>query len=50
MDATIIDRSSHRIRFNVTPSTVLDNGIYVQLYKTNPINPVKNIRVIFSKE
>jgi hypothetical protein len=50
MDAKIIDYSPNRIRFNVTPSTVLNNGVYVTILKTNPLNPVKNIRVILSKD
>lgn len=32
------------------PTTVRDNGIYVQLLKTNPANPVRNIRVILESD
>jgi hypothetical protein len=45
-DATIIDYAPGRIHFNVTPSTVLDNGIYVTILIVNSSNPITNIRVI----
>jgi hypothetical protein len=34
------------IKIQVTPSTVQDNGIYLQITATNPSNPIRNIRVI----
>jgi hypothetical protein len=49
-DATILNYRPGRILFQVTPSTVLDNGIYVQILKTNPSNPINNIRVILESD
>jgi hypothetical protein len=34
----------------VKPQLVRDNGVYVQLLKTNPSNPVQNIRVILERD
>jgi hypothetical protein len=49
-DAKPYEYSVGRIRFTVVPSIVRDNGVYVQLLKTNPANPVRNIRVILAKD
>ena len=49
-DAASYEYSAGRIRFRVTPSTVRDNGVYVRLIQTNPANPVKNIRVVLSRD
>jgi hypothetical protein len=50
MDATTTSVAPGRITFYVTPSTVLNNGIYVQLVSTNPSRPVKNIRVLLASD
>jgi hypothetical protein len=50
MDATPYEVSAGRIRFTVKPSTVRDNGVFVNLIKTNPSNPVRNIRVVLAKD
>lgn len=49
-DAVAYEFSQGRIRFRVNPTTVRDNGVYVQLLKTNPSNPVRNIRVILARD
>lgn len=49
-DAKAYETSAGRIRFTVTPSTVRDNGVYVQLMATNPANPVTNIRVVLAQD
>lgn len=48
MDAKPYEISAGRIRFTVTPSTVRDNGVYINLIATNPSNPVRNIRVVLA--
>jgi hypothetical protein len=46
-DATILDATKKNyIKINVSLSTVLDNGIFIKMKKTNPLNPIRNIRVI----
>jgi hypothetical protein len=45
-DATIISQRKGVIKLMVTPSAVLDNGIYMQIIGTNPANPIRNIRVL----
>jgi hypothetical protein len=50
MDAKILNYRPGRILFHVTPSTVLDNGVYVQILKVNPSNPIKNIRVVLETD
>ncbi len=49
-DAKPYQVSAGRIRFTVTPSTVRDNGVFINLITTNPANPVRNIRVVLSKD
>jgi hypothetical protein len=49
-DATAYEISAGRIRFTVNPTTVRDNGVYVQLMTTNPANPVTNIRVVLAQD
>jgi len=50
MDAVPYEVSQGRIKFRVNPSTVRDNGVFVRLLKTNPSNPVRNIRVILARD
>jgi hypothetical protein len=45
-DAKVISMRKGMIKTQVTPSTVQDNGIYLQITATNPSNPIRNIRVI----
>lgn len=45
-DAKMTELSAGRIKFTVTPSTIRDNGVFVKIIETNPLNPVRNIRVI----
>lgn len=49
-DASATEISAGRIKFTVKPSTVRDNGIYVQILQTNPSNPVQNIRVVLAQD
>lgn len=49
-DATILNYRPGRILFKVVPTTVRDNGVYVQLLKTNPSNPIHNIRIILESD
>lgn len=49
-DARVYEQSNGRIRFRVVPSTVRDNGVIVKLLKTNPTNPIRNIRVVLSRD
>lgn len=41
-DARVSRRSDHRIELDVEPS---DNGIYLRIDRSNPDNPVRNIKV-----
>lgn len=50
MDAKIKNRRANRIEFSVVPSTQRDNGVYVSILKTNPSNPIRNIRIVNTKE
>lgn len=50
MDAKILKYRSGRILFHVVPSVVRDNGVYVQILKTNTANPVRNIRVFLESD
>lgn len=49
-DASVYENSAGRIRFRVTPSTVRDNGVIVKLLKTNPANPLRNVRVVLARD
>jgi hypothetical protein len=49
-DASVYENSAGRIRFKVTPSTVRDNGVIVKLLKTNPANPLRNVRVVLARD
>ena len=40
-----INEKSRKI-LNVTLTTVLDNGIFMKIKKTNPLNPIRNMRVV----
>ncbi len=46
MDATVVWERKGRILINVTLSTVLNNGIFIQLTATDIKNPLRNIRVV----
>ena len=47
MDATIVDNTKKNyIKINVTLTIQLNNGIYMKIKQTNPLNPLRNIRVI----
>ena len=41
-DAKVTRRGNNRIELSVTPS---DNGIYLRIDKSNPTNPVRNIKI-----
>jgi hypothetical protein len=45
-DATVLTIGKGCIEFDFKPSTVRDNGIFMQIVATNPANPIHNIRVI----
>jgi hypothetical protein len=49
-DASVYENSAGRIRFKVTASTVRDNGVIVKLLKTNPANPLRNVRVVLARD
>lgn len=49
-DATIVNYRPGRILFHVVPSTVRDNGVYINILKTNPSNPIKNIRILLEED
>jgi hypothetical protein len=49
-DASVYENSAGRIRFKVTASTVRDNGVIVKLLKTNPVNPLRNVRVVLARD
>lgn len=46
-DAKPYETSVDRIRFKVTPSNA---GVFINLLKTNPVNPVTNIRVVLAED
>ncbi len=46
MDVITVKRSLGRIEIEVVPSTGLNNGIFLMIERTNPLNPIRNIRVI----
>lgn len=41
-DAKVTQRSDHRIELDVNPT---DNGIYLRIDRSNPNNPIRNIKV-----
>lgn len=49
-DATAKEVSNGRIKFTVVPSTVLNNGVSINVLSTNPSNPIQNIRVILARD
>ena len=49
-DASIYENSAGRIKFKVNPQTIRDNGVLVKLLLTNPLNPVRNIRVFLERD
>lgn len=46
MDVQTVYRSVGRIEIYVQPSTGLNNGIFLMIERTNPADPIRNIRVI----
>lgn len=34
----------------MSPSIQLNNGVYINLISTNPVNPVRNMRVVLAKD
>lgn len=46
-DSTVIDnREKSRKILNVTLTNVLDNGVFMKIKKTNPLNPIRNMRIV----
>ena len=47
MDAKIIEQNNKfNLKINVTLSLIRDNGIYMKIQKSNPNNPIRNIRIV----
>ena len=46
MDVSFVKRDVGRIEITVAPSTGLNNGIFLTIDRTNPLDPIRNIRVI----
>ena len=47
MDAKILDSTQKNyIKLNVSLTIQLNNGIFLKIKKTNPLNPIRNIRVV----
>lgn len=46
MDAKIIKQRKGRIEIDVKLTLVRDNGIFITIIETNPLNYIRNIRVI----
>ncbi|RNA33846.1 PA14 domain-containing [Brachionus plicatilis] len=44
-DNLITKRSAGRIEFTVTHKTEMNNGIYYNILRTNPSNPIRNVRI-----
>jgi hypothetical protein len=44
MDIMNVSRDVGRIEVSVSPSTGLNNGVFLLIERTNPLNPVRNIR------
>lgn len=44
-DAHVIERGPGRIVLNVIHTTEMNNGIYYNIIRTNPSNPIRNIRI-----
>ncbi len=46
-DATILEaKEKNRMKIQVKLSQVLDNGVFMIINKTNPLNPIRNVRII----
>jgi len=48
-DATVVDtgpKEKNRLKIRTKLSQVLDNGVFMKINRTNPLNPVRNIRLI----
>ena len=46
MDVSMTKRSVGRIEIQVNPSAAMNNGILLMIERTNPLDPIRNIRVI----
>lgn len=46
MDVVAIRRAVGRIEIDVIPTTNFNNGIFINIIRTNPNNYLKNIRLI----
>lgn len=45
LDSQITKRSAGRIEFTVKHTTEMNNGIYYNILRTNPSNPIRNIKI-----
>lgn len=46
-DAKIIEnKEKYYMKIQVNLTTVLDNGVFMKIKKTNPNNPIRNIRIV----
>ena len=46
-DSKIIEqKEKYKMKINVSLSSVRDNGVFMKLKKTNPKNPLRNIRIV----
>ncbi|RNA10793.1 PA14 domain-containing [Brachionus plicatilis] len=48
-DVEITYRGAGRIEFTVTHKTEMNNGIYYNIIRTNPSNPIRNVRIMEAK-
>lgn len=48
-DSQITYRGAGRIEFTVTHKTEMNNGIYYNIIRTNPSNPIRNVRIMEAK-
>jgi hypothetical protein len=46
MDVYAVKRSVGRIELTIRPSTGLNNGAFVMIERTNPLDPIRNIRFV----
>ncbi len=45
-DAKVVENDKNKMLIMVNLSQVLDNGVFMKIKKTNPNNPIRNIRVV----
>ena len=45
-DAKIVENDKNKMLIMVNLSKVLDNGVFMKIKKTNPKNPIRNLRVV----